>query len=54
MFSRRDVLFRTPKFQEMSLSEWLKRSPAEMVADHLNVDPAKVANWPGNAKIMPE
>jgi oxalate decarboxylase len=32
------AVFRTPNFQEMSLSDWLKHSPAEMVAEHLNVD----------------
>jgi oxalate decarboxylase len=49
------AVFRTPQFQEISLSEWLKHSPADMVAEHLNVDPARVANWPGiGAAIMPE
>src|SRR5437660_8458509 len=30
------AVFRTPKFEEFSLSEWLKHSPAQMVAEHLN------------------
>ena len=48
-------VFRTSNFQEFSLSDWLKHSPAEMVAEHLNVDPAMVPNWPGtNARIMPD
>jgi oxalate decarboxylase len=48
-------VFRTSNFQEFSLSDWLKHSPAEMVAEHLNVDPAIVPHWPGtNARIMPE
>ena len=48
------AVFRTPNFQEMNLSDWLKHSPAEMVAEHLNVDPAIVPNWPGaNAFILP-
>src|SRR5271165_4238928 len=34
--------FRTPNFQEMNLSDWLKHSPAEMVAEHLKVDPTMV------------
>jgi oxalate decarboxylase len=47
-------VFRTPNFQEMNLSDWLKHSPAEMVAEHLNVDPAIVPQWPGaNAFILP-
>jgi hypothetical protein len=32
-----------------------RHSPAEMVAEHLNVDPAMVPHWPGaNAFIVPE
>src|SRR5947208_3175512 len=49
------AVFRTSNFQEFSLSDWLKHSPAEMVAEHLNVDPAMVPHWPGtNARIMPD
>src|SRR5580693_3500750 len=49
------AVFRTSNFQEISLSDWLKHSPAEMVAEHLNVDPTMVPNWPGaNARIMPD
>jgi len=49
------AVFRTSNFQEFSLSDWLKHSPAEMVAEHLNVDPTMVPRWPGaNARIMPE
>ena len=48
------AVFRTPNFQEMNLSDWLKHSPAEMVAEHLNVDPTMVPQWPGaNAFILP-
>jgi oxalate decarboxylase len=46
--------FRTSNFQEVSLSDWLKHSPAEMVAEHLNVDPTIVPQWPAaNAFILP-
>ena len=49
------AVFRTSEFQEFSLSDFLKHSPPEMVAEHLNVDPARIANWPGfRAGIMPE
>jgi hypothetical protein len=42
-------------FEEFSLSEWLKHSPAQMVAEHLNVDPSMVPHWPGlRAGVMPE
>jgi oxalate decarboxylase len=48
------AVFRTDKFQEISLSDWLVHSPQEMVAEHLNVDPAIVPHWPErNALIMP-
>jgi len=48
------AVFRTPKFAEFSLSDWLEHSPQEMVAEHLNVDPTIVPHWPGsNALIMP-
>jgi oxalate decarboxylase len=49
------AVFRTSNFQEVSLSDWLKHSPAEMVAEHLNVDPTMVPHWPeANAFIMPQ
>jgi oxalate decarboxylase len=49
------AVFRTAKFEEFSLSEWLRHSPAQMVAEHLNVDPTAVPHWPGlHAAIMPE
>jgi hypothetical protein len=48
------AVFRTSKFAEFSLSDWLAHSPQEMVAEHLNVDPTIVPYWPGsNALIMP-
>ena len=48
------AVFRTSNFQEVSLSDWLKHSPAEMVAEHLNLDPTMVPHWPGaNAFILP-
>jgi oxalate decarboxylase len=49
------AVFRTAKFEEFSLSEWLKHSPSQMVAEHLNVDPSIVPHWPGlRAGVMPE
>jgi oxalate decarboxylase len=48
------AVFRTSNFQEVNLSDWLKHSPAEMVAEHLNVDPTMVPHWPAtNAFILP-
>jgi oxalate decarboxylase len=49
------AVFKTSRFEEFSLSQWLRHSPAEMVAEHLKVDPAVVTKWPGlRAAIMPE
>jgi oxalate decarboxylase len=49
------AVFRTAHFEEFSLSDWLAHSPPEMVAEHLNIDPAAVAQWPGlGAGFMPE
>ena len=48
------AVFRTANFQEISLSDWLKHSPPEMVAEHLNIDPRVIAGWPeANAGIVP-
>jgi oxalate decarboxylase len=49
------AVFRTSKFEEFSLSDWLGHSPPEMVAEHLNVEPASVSQWPGLAAgFMPK
>jgi oxalate decarboxylase len=48
------AVFRTPQYQEVSLADWLAHSPPQMVAEHLNVDPAMVSRWPGSDMfIMP-
>jgi oxalate decarboxylase len=48
------AVFRTANFQEISLSDWLKHSPPEMVAEHLNIDPRVIAGWPeANAAVVP-
>ena len=31
-------VFRAPRFQDLSLSEWLTHTPPELVLAHLNVD----------------
>ena len=42
-------VFRAPRYQEVSLSNWLAHTPAALVAQHLNVDPATIARWPTNS-----
>jgi oxalate decarboxylase len=39
-------VFRSPYFQDVSLSDWLTRTPPAMVAATFNIDPAVIAKWP--------
>ncbi|MEJ0018598.1 MAG: cupin domain-containing protein [Acetobacteraceae bacterium] len=39
-------VFRTDRFEEVSLADWLAHSPPEMVAETLNLDPKYVAQLP--------
>jgi oxalate decarboxylase len=39
-------VFRAPRYQEVSLSNWLTHTPPSLVAQHLNVDEATIAKWP--------
>lgn len=33
-------IFKTDRYQEVSLANWLKHTPPELVRAHLNIDPA--------------
>jgi oxalate decarboxylase len=46
------AVFRTSQYEEMSLSDWLRHSPPEMVAQHLNVDEATISKWPSNRPLI--
>jgi oxalate decarboxylase len=47
-------VFRTSEYQEVSLSDWLAHTPLELVAQHLNIDPAVLAQFPKDAPgLMP-
>jgi oxalate decarboxylase len=47
-------VFRAPRYEEVSLSNWLTHTPAAVVAQHLNIDPATIAKWPRNGPgVMP-
>ena len=47
-------VFRAPRYEEISLSNWLTHTPPALVAQHLNVDEATIAEWPDNAPgVMP-
>ena len=44
-------IFKTARYEEVSLSDWLAHSPPDMVAATLNLDPAVIAQFP---KVRPE
>jgi oxalate decarboxylase len=39
-------VFKSPYFQDVSLSDWLTHTPPAMVAATFNIDPAVIAKWP--------
>ena len=41
-------IFKTDRFSEVSLSQWLTRAPPQLVAQHLNVDPSVIGRFPRN------
>lgn len=45
-------VFRAPRFENVSLSQWLAHTPWPMVAQHLNIDPATVGRFPANAPAV--
>jgi oxalate decarboxylase len=48
-------IFRSDRFEDVSLSDWLAHTPRALVAQHLNMDPAVIARFPINKpEIMPE
>ncbi|MGY3291945.1 oxalate decarboxylase family bicupin protein [Bradyrhizobium sp. LM3.6] len=48
-------VFRAPRYEEVSLSNWLTHTPARLVAQHFNIDEKLVAQWPDNSPgVMPK
>jgi len=41
-------VFRAPRFEQVSLSDWLAHSPIDMVAETLSLDPSVIAQFPKN------
>jgi oxalate decarboxylase len=39
-------IFRAPRFEEISLSDWLAHSPTAMVSETLNIGPSVIAKFP--------
>ncbi|MDB5360316.1 MAG: Thermophilic glucose-6-phosphate isomerase-like metalloenzyme [Rhodospirillales bacterium] len=47
-------IFKTDRYEEVSLSDWLAHTPPDMIAATLNIDPAAIAQIPKNAPgVMP-
>jgi oxalate decarboxylase len=48
-------IFRSDHYEDISLSDWLAHTPHALVAQHLNVAPSVVAQFPSNKpEILPE
>jgi oxalate decarboxylase len=48
-------VFRAPRYEEFSLSNWLTHTPPKLVAQHLNIDESEIAKWPdNNPGLMPK
>ena len=43
------AVFKTAQYEEISLSDWLTHTPPDLVAQHVNIDPAVVKRFPNNA-----
>ncbi len=47
-------VFKTPTFQDVSLSDWLSHTPPAMLAAHFNMSPEDIAKFPkGGTDVMP-
>jgi oxalate decarboxylase len=48
------AVFKSPVYQEVSLSNWLTLTPPALVAQHLNIDPTVLAQFPkGSPGLLP-
>jgi oxalate decarboxylase len=45
-------VFRSSYFSDVSLSDWLTHTPRSLVAQHLNIDPAMVADFPSGKPVV--
>jgi oxalate decarboxylase len=45
-------VFRSSYFADVSLSDWLTHTPPALVAQHFNVDPAIIAQFPNNKPLV--
>ena len=45
-------VFRSSYFADVSLSDWLTHTPPGLVAQHFNIDPAVIAQWPHDKPLV--
>jgi oxalate decarboxylase len=45
-------MFKTNTFQEISLNEWLARTPQQLVASHLHLDKATLDAIPKDKSVI--
>jgi oxalate decarboxylase len=45
-------VFRTDRFAEVALSDWLAHTPVDMVAETLNLDPAVIGRFPKDRPVV--
>jgi oxalate decarboxylase len=49
------AVFRAPRYEDISLTDWLTHTPPELVTQHLNVDETTIAKWPNDRPtVVPE
>lgn len=47
-------IFKTDRYAEVSLSDWLVHAPPQLVAQHLNIDPSVIGRFPRNCpEVVP-
>ncbi len=46
------AIFKADRYEEVSLSQWLTHAPPEMVAQHLNIDPAVLKQFPRDRPVV--
>jgi oxalate decarboxylase len=45
-------VFRSPRFADVSLSDWLTHTPPSLVAQHFNIDEATIAKFPSDRPLV--
>jgi oxalate decarboxylase len=45
-------VFRSSRYADVSLSDWLTHTPPSLVAQHLNIDEATIAKFPSDRSLV--